>query len=119
MVRKKPLTMLFTVLLHAFDFLQASEDYLLFILDRSNLARSYRKVMDSVLNELVQCLIAESTPNDNGEKVLRKLNGKLYTPKRGGFLVQIRDGMDSSPADWVTLQYRWSDLYFESFNSRG
>uniref|UniRef100_A0A0E0QDZ4 rRNA N-glycosylase n=1 Tax=Oryza rufipogon TaxID=4529 RepID=A0A0E0QDZ4_ORYRU len=91
----------------------------IFYLELSNLATSYGQLMSAISSEAEVIITLESPSNSKGVKQFCKISDKLYTPSGGTFLVQITPDNSSPLEDRLTLLFRWKDLYFEAFHSKG
>jgi hypothetical protein len=75
--------------------------------------------MSAISSEAEVIITLESPSNSKGVKQFCKISDKLYTPSGGTFLVQITPDNSSPLEDRLTLLFRWKDLYFEAFHSKG
>ncbi len=90
-----------------------------FYLDLGDLPKSYANLMKDIPRRLEEIIKAEAPSTSKGKKLFKKISGKLYTAQSGTFLVHLTPDKDTADSGRVSLLFRWKDLYFEGFYSRG
>ncbi|EAZ05502.1 hypothetical protein OsI_27717 [Oryza sativa Indica Group] len=89
-----------------------------FELNLNKLTSTYRKLMEEIPAKL-ETILNQQAEKENTK--FEKIAGKLCTPPKGGgtFLVRLVPRRESNFDEPVYLLFRWKDLYFEAFYSRG
>lgn len=84
----------------------------------NKLTSTYRKLMEEIPAKL-ETILNQQAEKENTK--FEKIAGKLCTPPKGGgtFLVRLVPRRESNFDEPVYLLFRWKDLYFEAFYSRG
>ncbi|KAF2917972.1 hypothetical protein DAI22_08g228700 [Oryza sativa Japonica Group] len=90
-----------------------------FYLDLGDLPKSYANLMKDIPRRLEEIIKAEAPSTSKGKKLFKKISGKLYTAQSGTFLVHLTPDKDTADSGRVSLLFRWKDLYFEGFYSKG
>ncbi|KAF0901294.1 hypothetical protein E2562_039159 [Oryza meyeriana var. granulata] len=90
-----------------------------FFLDLGDLPKSYSRLMRAIPTRLEQIITSEASSTSKGKKLFEKVCDKLYTAKAGTFLVHLIPDKETPNSESVALLYRWMDLYFEGFYSKG
>ncbi|KAJ1278276.1 hypothetical protein BS78_04G067700 [Paspalum vaginatum] len=85
-----------------------------FYLDMNDLCSSYCQLMVDIPKRIIDLVKEEIKQLPHGEKHNELINGKLYTPSGGSFIVEMV-GKEMGQTKRVSLLYRWSDLYFDSY----
>lgn len=84
-----------------------------------SIGKSHSRAMKKVLIALEQLLRRNAPKNSKGQSRFKKIHEMLYTPERSDtFLVQIIPREDSPVTNYLTLLFRWSDLYFIGYHCK-